>query len=238
MPTRKAKAHGSRSRRHTRRRTDGRMMSVEGLHSAFQGIDAKMAKMIRAGRTDSELAVCLLKEWSTTFHSDLSAPAVKGMVSHYRAVHRASGTGSRRTRKAQRGGMAPLDYMLGQGTTALTYGQFPTAIYTDPTVIQSLDMNRFYESPIGRSCNATGGFDAPTQTGGGMLDALGMGHMPASVPRNVVETGVSTIQGHPIANPPSSPVAAAVPVSHVTPAPYDASAIPSLGSLKPVYQGY
>lgn len=216
------------------------MLSVEGLHSAFQGIDTKMAKMIQAGRTDSELAACLMKEWATTFHNDLSIPAVKGMVEHYRAVHRVSG--SRRTRKAkaksQRGGMAPLDYVLGQGTTALTYGQFPTAIYTDPTVLQSLDLNRFFESPIGRSCNATGGFDAPTQTGGGLLDALGMGHMPASVPRNVVETGVSTLQGHPIANPPSSPVAASVPMTHPTPAPYDASAIPSMGSLKPVYQGY
>jgi hypothetical protein len=240
------------------------MMSVEGLHTAFQTIDARMAKMIGAGRTDGELASCLRREWSNTFHRDLSAPAVKGMVSHYRAVHR---VGARRTRRRrQKGGMAPLDYMMGQGTTAAVYGRFPVAIDTNPTVIQSLDMNRFFESPIGRSCNATGGYDAPTQmggataqrgstveelkheveqqqkgkqqTGGGVLDAIGMGHMPASVPRNIVEMGVSAVQGHPIANPNSSPVAATVHVPTSAPAPYDATAINPITSLAPIYQSY
>lgn len=246
-------------------------MSVEGLHTAFQTIDTRMAKMIAAGRTDGELASCLRREWSNTFQRDLSAPAVKGMVSHYRAVHR---VGARRTRRRrQKGGMAPLDYMMGQGTTAAVYGRFPVAIDTNPTAIQTLDMNRFFESPIGRSCNATGGYDAPTQsgggieaptqtveelkgeieqqqrakqqtggsnlqTGGGVLDAIAMGHMPASVPRNVVEIGVSAVQGHPIANPNSSPVAATVQVPLSTPAPYDATAINPISSLAPVYQAY
>ncbi len=244
-------------------------MSVESLHSAFQGLDTKMAKQIAAGRTDSELASCLRREWSTVFHRDLSAPAIKGMVSHYRAVHKSAG-GKRKTRRSaknQRGGMAPVDYVMGQGTTAAVYGQFPVAMYSEPSVIQSLDMNRFFESPIGRSCNATGGFDAPTQSGGalaqregatvedlkaqqegeakekeqqggGLLDALGMGHMPASVPRNVVEMGVSAVQGAPIANPIRTPVAASVPPHPVALTPYNATAISTISDMSPVYQGY
>jgi hypothetical protein len=255
-------------------------MSVESLHSAFQGLDTKMAKMITSGRTDSELASCLRREWSTVFHRDLSTPAVKGMVSHYRAVHRSSG-GKRKTRKSsaksQRGGMAPLDYVMGQGSTAAVYGQFPVAMYSDPSVIQSLDMNRFFESPIGRSCNATGGFDAPTQRGGaalgaysnfdaptqrggysvedlkaqqekekelgsqqggGFLDALGMGHMPASVPHNFGEIGVSALRGAPIANPVRTPVAASIPAHPVSLAPTNATAISTISDLSPVYQGY
>lgn len=254
-------------------------MSVESLHSAFQGLDSKMAKMIASGRTDAELAGCLQREWSSTFQRDLSGPAIKGMVSHYRAVHRSSG-GKRKTRRAQRGGMAPLDYVMGQGTTAAVYGQFPVPMYSDPSVMQSLDMNRFFESPIGRSCNATGGFDAPTQRGGaafgansdydaptqkggasveelkaqldkerqqdkelqqeggGLLDALGMGHMPASVPRNVVEMGVSAVQGHPIANPPATPVAAAIPAQPVALTPYTPTAISQISDLAPIYKGY
>lgn len=233
-------------------------MSVESLHSAFQGLDTKMAKMIASGRTDAELAGCLQREWSSTFHRDLSGPAIKGMVSHYRAVHRSAG-GKRKTRRAQRGGMAPLDYVMGQGTTAAVYGQFPVAMYSDPSVMQSLDMNRFFESPIGRSCNATGGFDAPTQKGGasvealkaqleedkelqqeggGLLDALGMGHMPASVPRNVVEMGVSAVQGHPIANPPATPVAAAISAQPVALTPYNPTAVSQISDLAPIYKGY
>ena len=237
-------------------------MSVESLHSAFQGLDTKMAKMIASGRTDAELAGCLQREWSSTFQRDLSGPAIKGMVSHYRAVHRSSG-GKRKTRRAQRGGMAPMDYVMGQGTTAAVYGQFPVPMYSDPSVMQSLDMNRFFESPIGRSCNATGGFDAPTQKGGasveelktqieeegehdkelqqeggGLLDALGMGHMPASVPRNIVEMGASAVQGHPIANPPATPVAAAVPAQNVPVTPYNAMAVSQISDLAPIYKGY
>ena len=272
MPTRKAHGRGSH-KRGTRRRSDRSMMSVESLHSAFQGLDTKMAKMIAAGRTDSELASCLRREWSTVFHRDLSTPALKGMVSHYRAVHKATG-GKRKTRKSsaksQRGGMAPMDYVMGQGTTAAVYGQFPVAMYSDPSVIQSLDINRFFESPIGRSCNATGGFDAPTQRGGasaptqlgasvedlkaqqeqekekelgsqqggGFLDALGMGHMPASVPRNFGEIGVSALRGAPIANPISTPVAAAVAPHPVALTPHNATAISTISDLSPVYQSY
>jgi hypothetical protein len=64
------------------------------------------------------------KTWENLFHHGLSAAALKGLTMHYRALYR-----SRRTRKnKQRGGMAPLDWTLGQGTTAPVYGSFPVEI--------------------------------------------------------------------------------------------------------------
>jgi hypothetical protein len=213
-------------------------MTVEGLHASFEKIDKRVRDMIDHGKTDSELACCIRKAWNEQFHRALSAPAVTGMVSHYRAVYSAPG-GKRKTRKAQktqRGGMAPLDWTMGQGTTQAVYGSFPVAMGTTPSVVKSLD--RFFESPIGRSCDRTGGYDAPAQTGGGLVDSFLMGHMPASVPRNALETGVSAVQGHTITNPSPSPVAAHVTGSVYTPRAFDPSSIAQITSMSPVYAAY
>ena len=241
MVSRRNKHHGSR--RTTRK---AKAATVEGLHASFGKIDGKVKTMIAKGATDSELARCIQKTWSEQFHMSLSMPAVKGLILHYRAVHPA---GAKRKTRKQRGGMAPVDWTMGQGTTDFTYGRFPVEIGTTPQVLKALDLGRFYESTGGRSCDATGGHAAPGQQmggkrsgysrkqhGAGILDAIGMGHAPASVPRNVVETTVSTVQGHPIMNPPPSPVAATTNMAVYEPKPYDASSISSISSLQSLYK--
>jgi len=212
-------------------------VTVEGLHSSFAKIDDKVKALIAKGKTDSDLVCCIRKVWSEQFHMDLSLPAVKGMITHYRAVH---GSKTRKTRKSsQKGGMAPLDWTMGQGTTDHVYGRFPVEIGTTPQAISALDLGRFVESRGGRSCDATGGHAAPgQQLGGGMLDTLFMGHAPASVPRNFVETGISAVQGRPIMNPDASPVAAKLPLATYAPRAYDAGAISSISSLASVYKPY
>lgn len=234
MTTRRAK-HGLRTSRKAGRGKE--IMTVEGLHASFEKIDKRVRDMIDHGKTDSELACCIRKAWNEQFHRALSAPAVTGMVSHYRAVYSAPG-GKRKTRKAQRGGMAPLDWTMGQGTTQAVYGSFPVAMGVTPSVVKSLD--RFFESPVGRSCDRTGGYAAPSQTqaGGGLVGSLLMGHMPASVPRNALETGVSAVQGHTIANPSPSPVAAHVTGSVYTPRAFDPSPLSQITSMSPVYAAY
>jgi len=147
--------------------------------------------------------------------------------------------------------MAPVDWMMGQGTTDFTYGRFPVEIGTTPQVLKALDLGRFYESNGSRSCDATGGHAAPGQQmggrrsrnsrkqhGAGVFDAFVMGHAPASVPRNVMETTVSTVQGHPIMNPQPSPVSANPALAAYVPKPYDTSSISSISSLQSLYKPY
>ena len=210
--------------------------TVEGLHSSFSRIDDKVRALIAKGKTDSDLVDCIRKAWSEQFHMDLSLPAVKGMIMHYRAVH---GSKARKTRKSQRGGMAPYDYSMGQGITDQVYGRFPIEMGTTPQVVKGLDLGRFYENRGGRSCDATGGHAAPAgQLGGGVLDAVFMGHVPGSVPRNIVETGVSAVQGRAIMNPSASPVSASVPLASYAPKAYDTGSISSISSLASVYKPY
>ena len=227
MTTRRVKRS---DRRVTRKAGSGQ--SVEGLRASFEKIDAQVRCSIEKGCTDSSLGETIRKLWLKHFHSDLSVPAMKGMVSHYRTIYKSKDKlkSGRKTRK-QRGGMAPLSWTLGQGTTTPVYGRFPVEMGASATAVRALDLGRFYESPISRACDSTGGCAAPGQAGGSMFASAGMLHMPASVPRNVVETGVSVATAAPIMNPNPSPVSAAWAPSVFTPSPYDPSPIAQITSL-------
>jgi hypothetical protein len=218
------KRRGHRSRKTVRK---ARAPTVESLHASFETVDRRIRALIERGATDAEVGRALQRLWSDLFHDELSAPATTGMIKHYRA------TSKRRTRK-QRGGMAPLGLTMGQGSTASTYGAFPDSMATTGHVIQSLD--RFFESPISRSCDSTGGY--PPQNGGGLLDSLLGLHAPASVPHNALEVGVSAVQGAPIANPNPNPVVAAAPTTTAPLHPFSPQRITQVTDLSSVHQGY
>ena len=225
-----------RARSHTRRNSGS--MSVEGLHAAFEKLDRKVLAAIRGGASDSALADVIDRSWAGLFQHSISPAAARGLVHHYRSVH--GSVGKRRThrRQRQRGGMAPLDWTLGQGSTAAVYGRFPVEMGVAPRAVAALDLGRFYESQVSRACDSTGGAPAPGQAGGGIFDALAMGHPPASVPRNIVETGVSAVQGSLIANPPADPVRATVPIQVPEPKPFDTTVVTSLSSLGQIYSPF
>lgn len=232
MGTRRMK----RAQRLTRRKGQSETLSVAVLHTAFEKLDERMRMEISRGATDSELGACLKGQWSTLFQSSLSPAAIRGMVMHYRALYKA---GPRKTRKAgrrgQKGGMAPIGYGLGQGIADPVYGRFPVDMGATPRVVASLD--RFYESPVSRACDSTGGHDAPVgpQAGGGLFDTMLAGKAPASIPHNFVEIGVSAVQGAPIRNPPADPVAPAWQLAVPQPTVFNPSGISNISDLAPIY---
>lgn len=233
MTTRNKRSIGRR--RHTRKAGG---VTVEGLHSSFDKIDKKVEALINKGATDSDVACCIRKGWSEQFHMSLSPSAVKGMLVHYRAVHKGDGKG-RKTRK-QRGGMAPIDWVLGAGVTDKVYGNFPVEMGTSPLVSKGLDLGRFFESDGGRSCNTTGGHPAPglSQKGGGIWDTVGMGHFFNSVPINVGQQFVSSLQGKPDSTVSASPVTYTAMPPTFFPKPFDAGDLTNIASLAPVYKDY
>jgi len=238
----------------TRKAGKGRRdaMSVEGLHASFEKIDTKMRALIEKGATNSELSACIRRSWNHHFQHPISEAAVKGLVTHYRAIYARSGPGSgskRVTRKnrgrgSQKGGMAPLDYQLGQGSAAVPYGIFPSEM--GRVAITALDNERFFESPVGRHCNTTGGEVAPGQglgsalgqKGGSLLDSVMNGHALGSVPRNIFESTVSAVQGAPIFNPNADPTAASWSAAQNPITAFDATQIGQYSNLAPVYMGY
>ena len=231
----------------TRKAGKGRRdaMSVEGLHASFEKIDTKMRALIEKGATNSELSACIRRSWNHHFQHPISEAAVKGLLTHYRAIYAGSSGSKRVTRKnrgrgSQKGGMAPLDYQLGQGSAAVPYGIFPSEM--GRVAITALDNERFFESPVGRHCNTTGGEAAPGfapgQKGGSLLDSVMNGHAMGSVPRNIFESTVSAAQGAPIFNPNADPTAASWSAAQNPITAYDTSQIGQYSNLAPVYTGY
>jgi hypothetical protein len=256
-------------------------MSVEGLHASFEKIDGKIRALVQKGAANKELAACIRRSWAHHFQRPVSEAAIQGLVVHYRAIY----PSSKKTRKnkSQRGGMAPLDYQVGQGLTTDPYGIFPSEM--GRVAVSALDNERFFESPVGRHCNTTGGYAAPgqaggfngsddvdgfddvegfdmsgntvqggkrrsrsqsrknqksqkSQRGGSMWDALVNGHAMGSVPRNVLETGVSVAQGAPIMNPNPDPVHQTWSAAQNPLTAFDTTQINQYSTLAPVYQGY
>lgn len=231
------------------RSAKGDSMSVEGLHASFEKIDGKIRALVQKGASTTELSACIRRSWAHHFQRPLSEAAIQGLVTHYRTIY--PGPKKTRKNKSQRGGMAPLDYQVGQGLTTDPYGIFPSEM--GRVAVSALDNERFFESPVGRHCNTTGGSAAPGQSGGrrsqsrrnqrnqrggSMWDALVNGHAMGSVPRNVIETGVSVAQGAPIMNPNPDPVHQTWSAAQNPLTPFDTSQIHQYSTLAPVYTGY
>jgi hypothetical protein len=230
------------------RSAKGDSMTVEGLHASFEKIDGKIRALVQKGAPATELSACIRRSWTHHFQRPVSEAAIQGLVTHYRAIY----PGPKKTRKnksqrgGQTGGMAPLDYQVGQGLTTDPYGIFPSEM--GRVAVSALDNERFFESPVGRHCNTTGGYAAPgqaggrrsrrNQRGGSMWDALVNGHAMGSVPRNVIETGVSVAQGAPIMNPNPDPVHQTWSAAQNPLTAFDTSQIHQYSTLAPVYTGY
>jgi hypothetical protein len=212
-------------------------LSVEALHSSFERMDTRIRAAVESGVTDRDLGRAVERAWGAAFQKELSAPAIQGLVSHYRGLYGGSRKG-RRTRR-QRGGMAPLDWTMGQGNTATVFGRFPMDFSTSQQAIKSLDLNLFQENSVSRSCDSTGGRDTlASQKGGGIFSTLLAGHAPASVPRNLMEGSVSAVQGRAIADPIADPVRPAWQPAASVLTPFDTSAVSNLSGLAPVYTAY
>ena len=228
----KTRKSSHKGRRHTRRVSP--QMTVEGLHASFEKLDSKARALVSQGATDTELSHGIHRAWSEQFHTELGPAAVRGLVTHYRAVLK--GVAKHKTRKArrsQRGGMAPLSWTMGPGMSG-AYGRFPVEMGASPSALSTMD--RFYESQVSRACDSTGGYPAPGQKGAGVFDGILNGFSPASVPRNAIEMTTSAIQGRAILNPPADPVSSRVPAAVFEPAPYNPQALTQITSLAPIYQ--
>ena len=225
-------------------------MTVDSLHASFNNIDGKIRHMIEKGCTDKALEECIRRLWSQQFHQSLSRAALTGMITHYRALYK----GSRKTKKSknQKGGMASLDYTMGQGS-AESYGRFPVFEGGSRQFVNDLGMNRTFESSIGAACDRTqkggrksrkqrGGADifdtlSSLATGGGVGAAVRMGHAPPSVPVNILQNGVAASQGVTIRGTNGDPTSPGWVPARFDLKPFDASNMRGF-ELSQVYKGY
>lgn len=221
----------------TRKNKKIRYMTVDSLHASFERIDAKVRHMISKGCTNQALEQCIRRLWSQQFHQALSSPAMKGMITHYRSLY---GEKSRKQTRKQVGGMAPVEWTMGQGSTDMVYGRFPVFEGSSPKFVHDLGtVNRAFESSIGPACTAQAGGTRrrrKNQRGGGVGESVRMGHAMPSVPPNTLQKATGAFQASPVPGR-SDPTDPAWKMRVFNPQPFDAKALTSF-ELSPVYKGY
>jgi hypothetical protein len=105
---------------------------------------------------DSDDTKALSKKWRRLFDTDLTEVSAKSFVAHYREMRSKSTRGrkinkkTRRGRKAQRGGSAPLNYVMTPGADVSVYGRFPVEVDTDPGSIKDLDV--YFQNALTLGC--------------------------------------------------------------------------------------
>lgn len=247
--TRRRKTKRTRSMKSSSPFSSSSPSTIEGLHASFDKINDKLKAMVEAGYSDAELTIALKTAWTEQFHFILSDTAIHGLVVHYRKIHKGQkgqkgqkgGNSLALNQSPQlfkfRGGMAPLGAEMAQGTTTSVYGEFPIGFTGSPdsgAMVKALDLGRFYESDVGRSCDSTGGSPAPQQTGGAFWDAVFNGAVLRSVPPNTIEKVSDAITATPSNFPSSDPVTDSVAHHASTPAPFDVGNLHSFSQLSSV----
>jgi hypothetical protein len=101
----------------------------------------------------------LQKRWQALFGTNLTDLSAKSFVTHYREMRSKSTRGhkgnkkSRRGRRTQYGGVAPLNYVMTPGADVSVYGRFPVEVNTDPGSIRDLDV--YFQNALTLGCGNT-----------------------------------------------------------------------------------
>jgi len=196
-------------------------MTIQELRRDLATFTKETQAAVRKSSNDIDALKAVQTSWKTHFHGRLDTESAKGFVNHFRQSK------SKKTRRNQRGGMAPIAYQMGPGVpSAMTNGHFTTDISTDPASLRSLDETipkigmlqtagtetwRFPTVPAGMGSNKVGGGRKTRrrkQHGGASLLAT-IGQMPfqAAVPPTMIQTAYSAYSGQPSApsSDPTSP---------------------------------
>ena len=98
----------------------------------------------------------LQKRWHSLFGTNLTELSAKSFVAHYREMrskhtrNRNRKTTHRRGRRAQYGGVAPLNYVMTPGADVSVYGRFPVEVDMDPGSIKDLDV--YFQDALTLGC--------------------------------------------------------------------------------------
>ena len=108
---------------------------------------------------NSDDTKALRKKWRGLFDTDLTEVSAKSFVAHYREMRSKSTRGrkinkktrrGRKAQRAQRGGTAPLNYVMTPGADVSVYGRFPVEVDTDPGSIKDLDV--YFQNALTLGC--------------------------------------------------------------------------------------
>jgi hypothetical protein len=185
-----------------------KIMTIPELKHSFDRIDNETGKILSTAAPMSEKVARFQKLWQSVFQKSVKKEAAEA----YLAIKRK--TRPRKTRKAQRGGMAPVSgYELGPGVSG-PYGTYPAYVVNGLAPYHRGISEECGVKDIGPQIPADMG-SAAVQAGGNsgiadMTTAFSMRPINPNIPPSTFESLQLSFQGRP--QPPSSdPVSSTAP---------------------------
>jgi len=205
-------------------------MTIQELRQDLAAFTKETQAAVRKSSNDIDALKAVQTSWKKHFHGRLDTESAKGFVNHFRQSK------SKKTRRNQRGGMAPIAYQMGPGVpSAMTNGTFTTDVSTDKASQHDLDVYfnsgmsrtagtetwRFPTVPAGMGSNKVGGGRKTRRRkqrgGASLLETIGQLPFQAAVPPTMLQTAYSAYSGQPSApsSDPTSPSWTVPPVKSI-----------------------
>ena len=187
--------------RQTRKKTTkkvSKVMTVPQLRKAFETLDMETRKILAKHPIDDSSVSEFSKVWKSIFHKPIKAEKARS----YLELQRKS---RRKTRKAQKGGSAPVDYMLRPGIDG-THGSFLPYVSSGLGFYNNIN-NIAMDSDCGKvditpqiasdmgSNEFIGGASVAEITGSRLISS--------TVPPSVLQDAQDVMLGRPLGNSPS-----------------------------------
>ena len=186
-------------------------MTIPQLRKAFESVNVETKKLLDKHPINAETISAFQKVWKKIFGKVIDTSTAE---SYLRLQGKVQGKLRRKTYKkgkAQKGGMAPIDYMLrpgldgSQGTIQGVYGSFLPYLSSELSVHGNLTNNIAMDSDCGKvDISPTIGFDmGSNKVGGGFSDILHGRAIASSVPSSILQDAQDVYLGRPLGASPN-----------------------------------
>lgn len=189
------------------RKSKSTAMRIPELKMAFDGLNSKIAALLKEGLTEKEQVSKVQSIWKSIFHRPVSAQAAEAYLKLKGSTKGRKGKG--KTKKAQRGGGlagAPLDYMTRPGVDGV-HGHFPAYQTAGLQAYDSINQRGMFQECGTKDFTASVPASIGSgQVGGGTIsDSVGaVTSIHSASPPGVLNDTVTWWQGKPLGASPAT----------------------------------
>jgi len=189
--------------RQTRKKTNKNLakpLTVPQLRKAFESIDIETRKIL-AKHPINELSISdFQKVWKSIFHKQIDIQSAKSYLELQSKIKKKT----KGTRKSQKGGSAPVDYMLRPGLDG-THGSFLPYVSSGLSFYNNIN-NIAMDSDCGKvdiTPQIAADMGSNMFGGASIAELSGSRIIQSSVPPSILQDVQDTMLGRPLGNSPS-----------------------------------
>jgi hypothetical protein len=194
--------------RQTRKKNLNKVLTVPQLRKAFESVDLETRKILAKHPVDDSSVSEFQKLWKSLFHKPLKAEAARSYLELQARINKKNNSKrhTRKSKKVQKGGVAPVDYMLRPGIDG-THGSFLPYVSSGLSFYNDIN-NIAMDSDCGKvditpQIAADMGSNQVHFGGASLAEISGSRIIPATVPPSILQDAQDVMLGRHLGASPS-----------------------------------